>query len=59
MSPVPLFLFATVALAAFALFLILRMLRASLPAARPIALRQKRNEERIRWDRLHPPKAGA
>ena len=59
MSPVPLFLVATVALAAFALFLILRMLRASLPAARPVAFRQKRIEEQIRWDRLHPPAADA
>ena len=53
MSPVPLFLIATGALAAFALFLIIGMLRAPLKARVPIALRQKRFEERIRWDRLH------
>ena len=52
-SPVPLFLIATAALAAFALFLIIGMLRAPLKARVPIALRQRRVEKRIRWDRLH------
>ena len=59
MSPLPMFLLATAALAAFALFLIAKALRRSARAARPVPLRRKRLEERMSWDRLHPPAADA
>ncbi len=57
-SPLPMFLIATAALAVFALFVLVRMLRAPTPARRSLALRRRRIEEQIQWDRLHPP-AGA
>ena len=56
-SPVPLFLLATAALAAVALYFILKMLRSPLAAPRAVSLRQRRAEEQIRWDQLHPPTA--
>lgn len=55
MSPLPLFLIATAALAFFALYLVLGMLRPAIKVRRPLALRQLRAEEQIRWDRTHPP----
>jgi len=58
-SPLPMFLLATAALAAFALFLITKTLRTRVPARRPVALRQKRLEEQMNWDRRHRPPADA
>ena len=57
MSPLPMFLFATAALAAFAFFLLLRMFRTRVPVRRPLALRRQRAGGQVRWDRLHPPAA--
>jgi hypothetical protein len=55
MSPLPLFVLATAAMAAFAFYLLMTMLRRPAPVRRPLGLRQRRAEEQIRWDRMHPP----
>jgi len=57
MSPLPLFLMATAILSAFAIYLIVMMLRPPAPVRRPLALRQRRAEEQIRWDRMNAPTA--
>ena len=57
MSPLPLFLLATAALAAFAFFLVARIVRSTFAARPAIALRRKRLEAQLSWDRLHPPAA--
>ena len=57
MSPLPLFLMATALLSAFAIYLIVMMLRPPAPVRRPLALRQRRAEEQIRWDRMNAPTA--
>ena len=58
MSPLPLFLLATVALAVVAFYFAARLFRAPFVGRPAVALRQKRLEEQIRWDRLHPPAQG-
>jgi hypothetical protein len=57
MSPLPLFLMATAILSAFAIYLTVMKLRPPAPVRRPLALRQKRAEEQIRWDRMNAPTA--
>jgi hypothetical protein len=52
-----LFLFATAALAVVAFYVAARIFLAPFVRRPAVALRQKRLEEQIRWDRLHPPPA--
>ena len=56
MSPLPLFIIATAVLAAFSFYILLvGLLRTPTVARRPIALRQRRAEAQIAWDRAQAP----
>ena len=57
MSPLPLFILATAAMAVIAFFMLVMRLKASIAPRPRGALRRRRAEEQIRWDRMNPPAA--